>query len=64
MPLYDYRCSCGCIGKLISGGPEEILKCPDCGKKMNREIYHKYLINMDRETTRRVSRKGKKNSLK
>ena len=59
MPLYDYRCSCGCIGKLITG-PEEIPNCPECGKKMNREIHRKFFINMDRETTRVVARKVKR----
>ena len=46
MPLYNYSCPCGCIAKLVTN-PDDIPNCPECGKKMKREVDCKFFINMD-----------------
>ena len=59
MPLYDYSCPCGCIGKLITR-PNEIPNCPECGKKMNREVHRPFFIDMDPEKGKGIGRKMKR----
>lgn len=58
MPLYDYSCSCGCIAELITA-PDEIPNCPECGKKMKREVHRRFFIRMiapEKDIARKVKR--------
>ena len=60
MPLFDYSCSCGCIGRLITN-PDEIPNCPECGKKMEREADCKIFDNSPKKPER--DQKAKPNSI-